>query len=343
VIPWSFTGQSAPTPLSATFGSEWTQSTSSICAQLKSQIAQALVGQGYGLANWDACQLTPVGDLQAETWSNGALELRWVVRGNAIQFDVAAPTTPTVNATFDMTIDVTIGVAGQINAQTVYPLTLNSALVTFANANFSSSNIVLNTVDPSFAQNSDNTMNNTVVDLNKVPNAPDLYSLVDSVDSMLIRGAQQLFQALVAPSAPGAFETFTFSATIDPHNLTFNFIRGGTPPPAPTGCTYGADVPYQGVDAVCDRVQPAGVTELTSGSYFAELMNGLWTPQDSLGRPELFFGRGAGWDTVAVCSLNEWGETCGPSVTVYVAPLTGGAGTSPGQSPPPPWKWHNYQ
>src|SRR5262249_24908438 len=90
VIPWGLTGSTPPPALSATFGGMWSQSIGSICGQLKSQIAKALTGQGYGLANWDSCHLPVAGDLQAQTWSNGALELRWVVRGNAIQFDVDA-------------------------------------------------------------------------------------------------------------------------------------------------------------------------------------------------------------------------------------------------------------
>jgi hypothetical protein len=342
-----------PASIQSQFSAQWAAATGGLCQALKDKVAKALVDLGYSLANWDDCSVQATGDLQAAMLSSSQLELRWLVRGNSIKFDVAAPTTPTISATFDMELDVIVNAADTIDGNdhtnvAGAPLTLQSAKLLFSNADFSTDNVFVNVLHPSILSNADNTLNSTVVDLSTIPGGPDLSQTFAKGNTQLHQAAVLISQYFVQPSEPGANEYFDFSMSVNSTNLIFTLARDGTPPPAaaaPTGCVIQHDPTFYLTPdfvATCNAKQPAvappdtvwGTTHLyvmetktgfVGTSSFLE--NGGWANSFRVGQdygldpyPEMlirddFFPSSISTLSLVVCSQNLWGRVCTPPTT----------------------------
>jgi hypothetical protein len=342
-----------PASIQSQFSAQWATATGALCQALKSKVSKALVDQGYSLANWDDCSVQSTGDLQAAMLSPSQLELRWLVHGNSIKFDVGAPTTPTIGATFDMELDVIVNAAGTIdghdnNNVSGTPLTLQSAKLLFLNADFSTDNVFVNVFHPSILSNADNTLNSTVVDLSTITGGPDLSQTFAKGNTQLHQAAVLISQYFVQPSEPGANEYFDFSMSVNSSNLIFTLARDGTPPPAasaPTGCVIQHDPTFYFTPdyvATCDAKQPAvtppdtvwGTTHLyimeTHTGFIGTssfLENGGWANSFRVGQlygldpyPEMLirddvFPTSISTLSLVVCSQNLWGRVCTPPTT----------------------------
>ena len=328
-----------PAPIEPQFSGPW--AAANICPTLQAKVAQALTAKGYYLAKWDLCWIQSTGDMQAAMVSPSQLELRWLVHGNEINFDVGgAPTTPTLDAKFDIEIDVLINAAGTIDGDdynvTRTPLSLQSAQVRFPYADFSTHNTAVIIGDPSILGQASDALTSTVIDLSTVPGGPNLSQMITQANTQLHQAASSVSQNLVQPSTPGANQHFDFAMSVNSTNLILTLARDGTPPPMPTGCEwYGAQM-------MCDAHQPAGVYDLElalyeHGSWLftgtgSILENGAWSYQNYDGRPQLVLGNlNDGTYSVGVCSVNAWGHTCTPPTTVTLqTPAPGGTASGSG-------------
>jgi hypothetical protein len=356
--------QNPPASLGTIFSTAWASVTaadprtgvSPICSNLQTEVSQQLTALGYGMASWNSCSIPATGDLQAALTAPGQVELHFLVPGNSIAFDVAAFSDPTVDASFNLEIDVTLAVDATIDGADQYttatPVSLVSAVVRFSSADVSSSNILLNTEDPSFATKADQTLDQLVVPLGSM--GPNLDAEVMTANQQLHTAAQQISAAAFLPGTAadtqGANEFFELAITVDPDNLNFNLSRAGVPPAAPIGCTYSAppsNSPLQGnVSAICAAQQPAGVTALTlqmsdgNGGWMAfigdaddTLTAGSWAVQTASGQPQLDGVPPTDSPVeIRVCSFNEWGSNCAAPATVTPSgppPASGGPVGSP--------------
>jgi hypothetical protein len=328
-----------PTALQPQFSQPW--AAANLCPTLQAKVAEALASKGYYLAKWDICWIQSTGDMQAAMVSPGQLELRWIVRGNDIRFDVGgAPTTPTLDAKVDIEIDVLINAAGTIDGDdynvTGTPLSLQSAQVRFPYADFSTNNVAVSLGAPSILSQAAQTLTSTVIDLSTVPGGPDLSGMITKANTQLHQAATQISQSLVQPGTPGANQHFDFAMSVTSTNLIATLARDGTPPPMPTGCEfYGSQV-------MCDAQQPAGVYDLElalaeRGSWVFTgigniLANGAWSNRNYDGRPQLILGNlNDGTYSVGVCSVNAWGHTCTPPQSVTLTtPAPGGTASGSG-------------
>ncbi len=322
--------------LQSTFADQWANILPSICPTINAQVAQQVQNSGYSLASWDGCWMNPTGDLQATMLGPNQLALTWLVTGNSFSFDVNAFSTPKINATYDLEIDLVISANSTINgtdtASSPPAFTLESQTVRFSNANFSSNNVFLNAADPSFGSHADNALDSKVLDLSTIPGHPDFYNIIGKYNALLIKAA-----ALVATDyvqkyfTPGANEYFDLIMSITPTNLVITLAKDGVPPAdPPVGCElYGSNV------FLCSAQQPADIKTLLlsvngpvvqSVSY---LQDGAWSNANFDGRPELTVN-GVGTYQVSVCGVDLWGQKCTALTTVNVPPPPDGGGGSGG-------------
>jgi hypothetical protein len=333
-----------PAPIQPQFSGPW--AAANICPTLQAKVAEGLAAKGYYLAKWDICWIQSTGDMQAAMVSPSQLELRWLVHGNEINFDVGgAPTTPTLDAKFDIEIDVLINAAGTIDGDDYNvsgtPLSLQSAVVRFPYADFSTHNTAVIIGKPSILGQAADALTSTVIDLSSVPGGPNLSQMITQANAQLHQAAAQISQKLVQPSTPGANQHFDFTMSVNSTNLILTLARDGTPPPMPTGCEW------YGNQVMCDAHQPAGVYDLRlalaeHGSWYftgagTTLTNGTWSNQNYDGRPQLILADlNDGTYSVGVCSVNDWGRTCTPPKTVTLqtpapgSPASGPSGITPG-------------
>lgn len=342
-----------PAPIGPQFSGPWAAAAGTLCQTLQTHVASTLTAKGYYLARWDSCSVQSTGDLQAAMVSPSQLELRWLVRGNQMAFDVGgAPTAPTLNATFDMEIDVLINAAGTIDGYDTNvsgtPLSLQSATLRFPYADFSTSNVAVLVGKPSILGQAAQGLTSTAIDLSTVPGGPNLSAILANGNAQLHTAASLISQNLVQSAMPGANEHFDFAMSVTSTNLVLTLARDGTPPAGtPTGCQWARGDGFT-IQATCDSHQPAGVSQLgiedggppwiLHQESVDSFVNGAWNLRNAAGQPTLQADESghityAGWQvSAAVCNFNEWGDLCSP-VTTFSDQIPNG-GSYP--VPPPP-------
>ena len=322
------------TSLQQVFTQQWGQALTGICPLLNAEVAQQLGNTGYSMANWDSCWVNPFGDLQATMLSPSKLELKWFVPGSSFSFDVDAFSDPTISASFDFELDLTISAASTINgtdtSSSTPALTLDGVTAKVLNANFSTNNYFVKILAPSFASRADQAMDSAAINVSALPGHPDFYGLIAGYSVDLIHAAHYLSEYLVRPSTPGANEHFDLFIGITNTNLVITLARDGVPPAGPpVGCEfYGAN------EVLCAEQQPPDISELllnvTGGPVVQSvsyLEDGGWTSSNQIGQPELSFD-GVGTYQVSTCGANLWGSKCTAPTTVTLAPPPTGGGAS---------------
>jgi hypothetical protein len=322
------------TSLEQVFTQQWGQALTGICPLLNAEVAHQLSDIGYSMANWDSCWVNPTGYLQATMLSPSRLDLKFRVPGSSFSFDVNAFSNPTISASYDFELELSISINSTVNgtdtSSSPPALTLDSVTAEVLNADFSTNNYFVKILAPSFASSADQAMDSAPINISALPGHPDFYGLIAGYSVDLIHAAHYLSKYVVQPSTPGANEHFDLFMGITDTNLVITLARDGVPPAGPpVGCAmYGANV------ILCAQQQPSDISELllnvTGGPVVQPVSyreSGGWTSSNQIGQPELSFD-GVGTYQVSTCGANLWGSTCTAPTTVTLGPPPSGGGAS---------------
>ena len=292
------------------------------------------------------------GDLQATQLGTNTVGLRYLVEGNSFTFNYnGVPGGATINATYDLELDLTLDFAGQLGGSSGPTVTISSSSLGISNAKFTTKNVLVHLLGGDTLAQAGTAMDK--VSVSPAANLLGLDQQVAAMNSGLLSAVGALAPDVApdgswcgvggCPGAPRVIESqlFDLSATVDAADLNLVLSRGAVPVTAPVGCEFGSSSTTAPATlyAECTPGQPAGVTQLAllqdggngwtfigpqaASALETPSLNGVpigpWEPNAG---PASAFAPwmqgpqvpGTGQTVqLTVCSFNQWGANCDPT------------------------------
>src|ERR1700754_4745383 len=335
VIP--LPAEQAGPPLSERLRLAWVESLSKTCNQIRAGFEQS-----GGVREWRSCDLAVAGELRARAPSlyPNRLDLKYVIAGNRVQFVAPTPTVlgqwadPFIEVNFKVVIRMTLMFDTRLDLAgppAKGPISLESGHTGFSEARFRSSwdsiPIADNAIAPSL-RDGEFKLNQRIESL-----LPEAFPLA-TMNLAIFNGANALRAAVENEST--LIPYLGLRTSLRGNDFVMLFSKGSRPAVALPMCTC-TSLCGQRIHCTCggasvlqddDRVL---LQRLTAG--------GVWTPSgvsdpgswwvdgDALGAV------GGEEVTVRLCSVNQWGRTCGEQLSFVYQNV--GLCTPPDPTPTP--------
>jgi hypothetical protein len=324
-----------PTPLKQSFDQYLAAQHDQMCDAIRSHVSTS---------NWRACDISATGELRAKVVGPNLVDLKYVVRGAHVRFDQTTDTVfgswadPTIDATFDIEIGVTLATADAIDGAVDSsspdyrgaPITIQPARVRLTNAHISTGNVAANVVNlfTNALGHAEDRLNQTA----KTQSSNVLGGPIGDGNALLHDGAKRLGDWIRSQQSPATSNWFfNLDFGLEPGQLVLVFRRDAAPPILPTSCAFDV-LSGDSVWGHCDNTDP-------DTSRLERLQASSWVTATGCTRAQ-----GGGWvqpgcsqyeflhdapptcgdptracaDVVTdrVCNRNPYGDACGAPLDI---------------------------